>query len=245
MSKYFDYNDIKIEGKKRLSPSGISKLFDNPAKWYDETIKGNKSFFGNTNTVIGTIIHGRIHKYYDGIEPVDIDDEFQYVDSYKDVAEVNAWTVADEVDRLWDLVRLAYLEKYPKPDKVEGAIKFEIPNSKYYIGGSFDALEGNTVIDFKTTSTTPKKINVSHRLQLLMYSLILNLKGIKTNKMRVVYIVKLKKEPKVVILEEDISKQDLDYIKTQIKNIVKRLELVDEDETLRELLFAPNPLSRL
>lgn len=245
MSKYFDYNDLKIEGKKRIRPSSMSKLFDHPAKWYKETILGQNSFFGNTNTVIGDIIHGRIHKYYDGIEPVDIDDELEYITTHKDNPDVNEWTVADEVDRIWDLVRLAYLEKYPKPDEAEGSVQFEIPNSKYYIGGSFDAIEGQTVIDFKTTSVTPKKITSAHRLQLLTYALILNLKGRKTNNMRVVYIVKLKKEPKVVILEEEIQDRDLEYIKLQIKNIVKRLELVDEDETLRELLFAPNPLSRM
>ena len=245
MSDYFGYNDIILENKKRISPSSLTKLFDNPSKWYDEAIKGNKTFHGNTKTVIGNIIHGRIHKYYDGKEPIDIEEEFEMVERYRDNPDVDGQIVHKEVERIWDMIRLTYLEKYPKPDKMEEGILYEIPDSNYFIGGSYDALEGKTIIDFKTTTTTPKKINVGHRLQLLTYSLILALNGFRPNKMRVVYIVRLKKEPKVIVLEEDITDRDYEYIKVNIKNIVRRLEMVDEDNSLLDLLFAPNPLSRL
>lgn len=244
MKDYYGYNDIKIEGKTRLSPSSFSKLYDNPSKWYKEAILKQGSFTGNTKTVIGTIIHARIHRYYDGIEPIDLDNEFKYVETYNENPEVDEWKVREEVDRIWDMVRLSYLEKYPKPDKMEEGIMFEPPDTKYFLGGSYDALEGDTIIDFKTTATTPKKINVSHWLQLLSYALILRFNGVKVNKMRVVYIVRLKKEPKVVVLEEQISDDDIIFMKEQIKNTIRRLEMVDFNPDYKDIMFAINPISR-
>lgn len=244
MSDYYEYKDIKIDGKLRISPSGISKLYDNAHQWYKETILGEKTFQGNTNTVLGTIIHARIHRYYDGLEPIDLDEELKYIDRYKDNPDVNEWTIAEELNRLWDIIRLEYLEKYPKPDSMEQQIQFEIPNSKYFVGGSYDAIENLTLIDFKTTSTTPKSISSSHWLQLLIYALIMALQGKKLTTMRVVYIVKLKKEPKVVVLEQPITDEDIEFIKCEVKNLVRRLELVDNDKSLKDLLFAINPISR-
>lgn len=241
---YYDYNDIKIDGKTRISPSSLPRLYDSPSKWYKENILKEKSFFGNSATVFGTIVHARINRYYDGLEPTDLDSEFEYIETYKDNPDVDEWKIADDLERMWDLIRLDYLEKYPKPDSMEEAIVFEPPECNYFLGGSFDALEKNTVIDFKTTSRTPSKITVEHRLQLLMYALILNLQGRKVDKMRVVYIVKLKKEPKIVVLEEKITDDDMNFIKSEVKNIITRLEKVEEDSSMRDLLFAINPTSR-
>lgn len=240
--EFFDYNDIKIKDKVRISPSGLGNFFNNPQYWYKQNILKDNKFSGNTQTVIGTIIHARIGAYWSNIQ-YDTDIEVEYLDTYKDNPEVDEWKVADEVNKLWELLQIE-LVSIPRPDSIEHSIQFEIPNSKYFIGGTYDALRGDTIIDIKTTSTTPKSIKVSHRIQLLTYALTLKMQGINIDKIEVIYLVKTK-QPKIVILTEDINDNDYEWIKTEIKNLVKRLELVDNDNSLQDLIFFNNPDSYL
>ena len=54
------------------------------------------------------------------------------------------------------------------------------------------------------------------------------------------YIVKTKK-PQLVVLQEKITKMDRDWIKQEVKNLVRRCEMVKQDESLVDIIFPENP----
>lgn len=239
-----EYNDIKIEGKIRIGASSFPLFYENPKSFYKNQILKQNNFRGNTNTVIGSLIHSRIEHYWQGI-PHNEDDEFNYVTQYKDLPEVNEWEVYSQVDKIWEMLQTEII-RIPKPSEIEVAVLFEIPNSdKYFIGGSYDYLRGNVIGDLKTTSTSQKSIKVSHRQQILFYELCRRLDGKpKCDTMEVIYIVKTK-VPKLIVLQEPITEDDILYIKTEIKNMITRLELVDNNPDLVDVIFFHNSNSYL
>lgn len=240
-----EYNDIKIENKSRISPSSFTMFYNNPYEWYKNNVLKENTFKGNTDTVVGSIIHHRLEQLWTNQDKI-IDEQYEldYIDQHRDVVEVDEWKVADEVGRLWETLETEVL-LLPIPTSVENSVVFEIPNSDYFVGGTYDYMRDNVLGDIKTTSVTPKKIKVGHRIQLLLYWLCLRMNG-NTNidKIEVTYIVKLKKEPKVVVLQEDITDDDFEWIKTEVKKMVKRLDLVKNDKDLAEIVFFNNPDSR-
>lgn len=166
----YEYKDLKIDGKIKISPSGFGAFYSNPNYWYRQNILKENIFTGNTMTVAGSIIHRRTELYWLGLEPIDDTEELEYIDRYKDNVSVNDWEVIDRVTNLWKAMEVA-LKDYPKPDKMEQSIVFEIPDSKYYLAGTYDYKRGTTLGDIKTTSQSQKKIKVSHRIQILCYEL--------------------------------------------------------------------------
>jgi hypothetical protein len=235
-----EYTTKDIEGKIRFSPSGFASFYENPRVWYKNTILKDNSFKGNTNTVIGSIIHKRIENYFNGL-PTNTKEEQDYIDSYNDIVEVDGWRVADDVNNIWEVLQIE-LPTMDKPTSMEQKVEFHIPNSDCFIYGTYDYMRGDVLGDIKTTSVTPKAIKVAHRIQLLLYNLALQHSGITNiRKMEVMYIVKLKKEPKVVILQEDIQDHDMEWIKQEVKNMVKRVELVLKDKELEDIVFPNNP----
>lgn len=237
----FEYNDINIDGKVKLSPSGFSLFFENPKVWYKNNILRDNNFSGNTATIVGTILHARIGAYWKGIE-IDEDVEVEYISQYDDNPEVDCWKISDEVANLWDIVP-DHIVQMKKPTSIEEIVSFEIPNTNYHISGTYDYanLEDLRIGDIKTTSTTPKKIKVSHRIQLLLYCLAIRYsQGIVVDQIEVLYLVKTKK-PKIVTLVEKITEDDYEWIKDQVKSMVKRIELVENDNSLMDIIFYNNP----
>lgn len=244
MSDYITYNDIKIEGKIRLGASSFANFYENPKAWYKNQILKDNDFKGNTQTVIGSLIHKRLELYWKGL-PYDSDKEFEYVTQFKDLPEVNEWEVYNTVDKIWEMLQTELIGIY-KPTEMEVPIIFEIPTSdKYFIGGSYDYARDNVLGDIKTTSSTQKTIKVSHRQQILFYELCRRLEGKpKCDTMEVMYIVKTK-VPKLVIIQEPITDDDIQYIKTEIKNMITRLDLVDKHPELLDVIFFHNSNSYL
>lgn len=233
------YNDIKIDGKTRFSPSGFSTFYENPQSWYKNNITKTGNFRGNTATVVGSIIHKRMENYWNNT-PTNQEEEFNYIDLHKDNADVDEWKVADEVNRLWSMLQVE-IPAMERPTNIEEAVIFEIPNTDYFIGGTYDYKRGDVLGDIKTTATTPKSIKVGHRIQLLLYALALKMSGVEVNYMEITYIVKLKKTPKVVVLKEPISEQDIEWIKQEVKNMIKRCDMVKADNELADIIFPNNP----
>ena len=238
MSEKFKYIDIKIDGKVKISPSGFGSFYHNPLAWYKTHISKEKKVDPNENMVLGTIIHQRLHDYYT-TGRIDIDSEWDYMEQYKDLVSINEWKIADDISRIWSELEL-WLPTTTKPDSMEQQVVFEIPDSKYFIAGSYDYLRGTTIGDYKTTSTTPKTIKLSHKIQLYLYAIALRLNKIPINEIEVVYIVKLKGKPKVVVLNEPIDETFLLYVKQQVKDLIKRLDLVENNPDLLEIIFFEN-----
>ena len=74
---YFSYNvgsDIPKDAF-RISPSQISRFFDNTNEWYREFLLGEEGFTGNTATALGNCVHAAAEMFakegvvhYDQIE---------------------------------------------------------------------------------------------------------------------------------------------------------------------------------
>jgi hypothetical protein len=235
---FFEYDDIKIDGKLRLSPSSFNNFYLNGKAWYNQNVLKTDKFTGNTATVLGTIIHARIGAYWKGIK-IDTNEELKYLDRYKDNPEVDDWKVADMLTNLWDIVA-DQITQMDKPTEVEQRVVFEIPNSDIFLGGTYDYRTKSKLGDIKTVSQTPKSIKVSHKIQLYIYLLIMRMNGDNSIKeLEVLYIVKTK-SPKVLTLVEPVDGEFLDWIKSEVKNMVKRLDMVKEDESLVDILFPYN-----
>ena len=234
-----DYVNIDCEGRFKFSPSGFGVFASNPALWYKTHVKKISSFRGNTNTVVGTIIHGRIERYWKS-KPIDTQEESEYVSKFESVDEVDSWKVDEEVKRLWEVV-LKELPNFHVPTDIEQQVRFDIPESNYTIAGSYDYMIGNTntLGDIKTTARTPKSITLSHRTQLCMYEMALRGNGITNTHFQVMYIVKTK-VPKVVLITEEIDEDYLDSVKQDIKDMITRIELVKDNPELENIVFFLN-----
>jgi hypothetical protein len=238
------YNSLEIEGKTKISPSSFCSFYENPNHWFETQIKKNNTFKGNTATVLGTLIHYRLECLWKK-EPIDEDEELRYLALYENVADVNEWDVTDKLKSIWSTLERDF-KQLPIPDYIEEPIVYEIPNSEYHISGTFDFRFKDGVLgDIKTVSQSVKNIKVSHRIQLLIYALALKMsQGVDVSSIRVIYIVKTK-TPKLIVLEEPITDGDIDWIKQEIKNMIQRLELCKNDESMIELMFPNNPTSYL
>lgn len=237
-----EYTSINIEGKTRISPSSLASFYMNANEWYTNNITKTTKFTGNKNTVIGTIIHSRLENLFKGIEN-DILAENEYIRNQEFIkdSEVNEYIY--ELNRIWNGIENEVM-LLDKPDSFEEQIVFEIPNSKYYIAGTYDYKRGNVLGDYKTASAKPSgnDISPSHRMQLLTYAYILSKQNIEIKYIEVVYIIKTKK-PYVITRIEKVTKKDLEWIENELKNMVKRVTLVEEQPELEYILFPHNPLA--
>ena len=232
-----EYNNIDVGDRIKISPSGFSNFAGNPRLWYENNILKTGTFRGNTNTVVGTIIHNRIEQWFNN-EPIDEDAEAVYIESFNETRDVEPWKVVDDVKRLWVLLEVE-LPTWEKPSEMEKAVRLDIPNSNYTIAGTFDYLRGTTLGDYKTASSAPKKIKVSHKIQMSLYVLSARAMGTQITHWEVTYIVKTK-TPKIVVLNEPIDEEFVAETKQEIKDMIIRVELVNERPELESVLFFKN-----
>ena len=234
---FFEYNNIQEEGKFRISPSSFGSFYDNPILWYKKQVLKTDRFEGNTNTVIGTLLHARIGSYWSNIK-IDTDIEKEYLSRFINNAEVDEWKVYEEVNKLWEIIP-EYITQI-KPIAVERETRFDIPNTNYILAGTIDYELFDALGDIKTTSTTPKQIKVSHKQQLYLYLISDTYSGKELKKyIEVIYIVKTK-VPKIVVLREEVDIEFFNYMKDEVKNLIRRIEMCKEDESLIPILFYNN-----
>lgn len=255
-----EYTDNKIDGKVRISPSSMYNLYDNPAKWYKNNVLGIKDS-SNNNIIVGNIIHDRIYRFYQGLEP-DYDGESIYLDKFKNSPEINDWEITDSVTEIYAYLIKDYIPTTVKPIKMEEYIEY-IPktNPDVFIGGTFDYLykkDGKTILgDYKTCGSIPTSMKTNHWLQLLIYAWLLKFNDIKVDKIEITYIRRYDKGtisektgkrigvklPEAQIIQQDLNDEDLIFIQKELVNIGRRISLCKQDETMVELVFPTNYLS--
>ena len=232
-----EYKNIDVGDRIKISPSGFSNLQGNRGAWYKNNILKSGEFRGNTNTVVGTIIHGRIENYFNGV-PTNTEEEQSYIESHSEVPEVDAWKVDEDVERLWELLKLE-LPTWEKPDKQEQEVRLDIPNSNYTIAGTYDYLKGTILGDLKTSSSAPKKIKVSHCIQLALYTLCCRAMGTQITHWEVTYIVKTK-TPKIVKHLVEVDEEFVEQTKKEVKGLIVALDLVKANPELADAIFPVN-----
>ena len=248
----FEYNEVKMPDDCifKISPSGIGKFFSYPSVWYNEFVKGEEGFVGSTASELGTVCHAIYESYSLNEELTDEDvEEYlfeiqngKYDDKGKLIKEPNPEVDIDEVRNNYRAISDLVIEEYLQhnlPDKVEEEVVAEVCD-KVYIGGTYDNLTGDTVVDFKTVGKKPSdSIPFNYKIQLLAYAYALKRNGHQINRIRIVYGVKpLKSTPaRVFVVTEVITDEDWKLIKDTLTMIAKTVILAEEQPDTVPLLF--------
>lgn len=259
-----------------ISPSGLHRFFSEPWNWYGEMVLGNApAFQGSTSTVLGTIVHyvgeefantqsvdkSEIWKYickecnipYPGDVPEDADDEFWevYFSEFNTSELYDTQRIIEQYRPMGNAL-IQYLSKTGLPQHTEDLISREVLPG-YYACGSADAVHGDCLIDYKTTSvmSPSEKIPFNYRLQLLTYAWIYKGMGIDINRIRIVWITNnetgrvsektgkpLKDYPsKVVPVTQSITQEDFEYIENILKLVAETVEKGKDCLELVHLLY--------
>jgi len=255
-----EYTNHKIEGRVRISPSSLFGLYDNPSKWYKNTVLGIKDS-PNMSMVVGTILHDRLHRFYQGLEP-DIGLEVEYLSTFGNNPEIDEWKIRDVIEETFLFLAKEHLPLTIKPMKMEEYVQY-IPqsNPNIFVGGTYDYMyhkDGKVILgDYKTTGTLYSEIKTHHWLQLLAYAWLLKFQNIIVDKIEITYIRKYDegtissktgkriglKYPEVSVIQQDITEDDLGFIQRELVNIGKRITLCKQDSNLVDLVFPLNYLS--
>jgi hypothetical protein len=228
-----------------ISPSGLRNLYDNPMMWKKNVIDKEKTFFGNANTVFGTLVHLYAQLYYEGKLNKDMSMPKDYIEaSLRNEKDVSISDIdLDYLQLVCSVFRQEYLELNPTPDEIEGYIEYDISND-IKIAGSYDALVKNkdgtyTVIDYKTSNRSVTDIN-AYALQMSVYATLLQInRGIVVSTIRAVVIVK-NKAPKVIVLE---AKPNIKFANRSISLAIKKIEIATQHPEIIDMLFTENPFS--
>lgn len=197
-----------------ISPSQLYQFFEKPHLWYRSEVLDQRTFFGNTSTYLGTIVH-YCAKCYSRTQRVDELPIYSYLaksctpTSYDLVmaAYADDKTAIEEllisrnessldVERILQQFRpmanvlMKFLKQIGLPQRTEEMIFAEVKPG-YFACGSCDAVYANSrVIDYKTTSalTAPTSIPESYRLQLLVYAWIYKQMGLPINAISIIWV---------------------------------------------------------
>ena len=229
-----------------LRPSSLSELFDNPLLWYNKNIANSVVFNGNEATVLGTLLHQKIENYYQGIKD-NQDTIHDYInEKVLQGISIDEWELLDNLDEMFEVWKSSYNENFAKPTKLEHNFTVEPKDSIIYLQGTVDAIEGDTIIDWKTTSKKKSSIG-DYWLQLYMYAYLARSNGVDVNNVRVCYIQKGKVTPsgkpspaQCYWYEEPIDENKMKLLIDNLKIVSKKIRFSLDNPDLVELLWNNN-----
>jgi hypothetical protein len=184
------------EDSFKISPSSFANFFSAGVhNWFRDQFLGEKQFLGNTGSVRGTLVHfyaeciTKNHRFSD----IDKAEAREYMlQCGLNEEEVDIDEIESTVDDMYDLVD--NFIKSTSNAKSEFYLTCKLHNN-VVLSGQVDYLveENNskTIGDYKTLSGKylPKKINYSHKLQLMVYAYMYELQTKeKINNVEVTYI---------------------------------------------------------
>ena len=232
MLDYYDGSDV-IGDSFRISPSSFSKFMDKPHEWYREQVLKEDASTASTATVLGTIVHFVAEAFVKKYPPESMNLEIaKYLSNFTNNEDVDLNIINANYKPMANLLINEYVSKN-MPDRVEEFIYATLGDS-VVVGGSVDAVDGDTIVDYKTYSskTKPKTIPKHYKLQLLLYAWIYSNIDVKIGRIRLVYVSREidgryisaktgkpcgKVHPSTItVLTEVITKDDLNYIESLI-----------------------------
>lgn len=247
---YFEYNDGAdiTNGAFRISASQVSKFFDRTSEWYHENLLGAEGFTGSTATVLGTAVHAGIEMYVREGE-VKWDQLYDFIMSHARDEEIDVNHILEQYEPMINTA-LPFVDKN-MPDEVEKFVFHEILPG-IGAGGSIDALRGDTIMDWKTTSakTAPTKFSRNYWFQQMVYAWVLRQQGITINYLKLVYITQndtgrvsektgkpLKDYPSTVsVVTEQVTEEGLELIESCLKLVAESVKTWNDAPELRHLL---------
>lgn len=246
---YFEYNNGKdVTGDAfRIGASQVSKFFDYTSQWYHEHLLGEGGFEGSTATHLGTAVHAGIEMYVTEGE-VDWQALNDHILKIK-TPDVDIAHILDQYQPMIEAV-LPFVDNN-MPTEVEKFVFQEIIPG-IGAGGSIDALRGDTIIDWKTTSslTPPSKFSRNYWFQQMTYVWVLKQQGIDINFLKLVFISTnqvgrvsektgkpLKDYPSTVtVLTEPVTEQALGLIGDCLRVIAESVQAWKDYPEMRHLL---------
>lgn len=246
---YFEYNSGKdiTNGAFRIGASQLSKFFDETSVWYHENLLGVEGFAGNTATTLGTIVHAGIEMFVRDGE-VDYDAIEGYLSSINDPL-IDKLHIHTQYQPMLDAV-LPYVQNH-MPNEVEKFVFHEILPG-IGAGGSIDALRGDTIMDWKTTSakTAPTKFSRRYWFQQMCYAWVLKQQGIDIRFLKLVYITQsemgrvsektgkpLKDYPSVIsVVTEEVTDDKLALIGSCLGIVAESVQAWHKMPEIRHLL---------
>lgn len=248
---YFSYyegeNDMP-EGAFKISPSRLSRFFDDTSNWYRECLLGeDPAFKGSTSSHLGTVVHG-LAEMMNKTGTVDHKLAEDYINSITD----------PEVDV--DYIRLQY-------PAMSAALNHQFVSGRqgqsepflYHevlpgigVGGSIDLLCPTEIVDYKTTGAlnAPNKIPRNYYFQQMAYVWLARNKGMDIKTFRIVYVTTnqvgrvsettgkpLKDYPTTVTsIVHEVTSSDLEIIDSVIRLVAESVKAFKEQPKLRHLL---------
>lgn len=242
MKDYFSYTST-IEGmpkdKFRISPSQISRFFDDSTNWWRDQVLGEEPVFkGSTASELGNCVHAAAHMYFD-TKQVDTSAIDKYISAITD-AEIDKTIIRSQYKTMAETLINKYSTKYPISD-AELFLWSEV-DDKVLIGGSLDGYSKSrsTLVDYKTigsldTARVPKSFPRNYYFQQMAYAWLLRKHGYRVDYAELVYISRgntgrvsettgkpLKDYPSEVnIVRHQITEDDMTIIDNTIKLIAE------------------------
>ena len=246
-----NYEGLIPEGAFRISPSAVAKFADKKWECYRSQALGEEVFKDNFFSVLGSCVH-RIAESYTKLQKVDKQELYDYVDASECLEQEEKDRIKDQMIPMGQVL-IDYLRVHGIPEKSEDAICVELMPG-VYVGGTADALIGDTIVDYKTTSkiTPDDFIPMHYKWQLLTYAWIYRKLGVDVTRMRIVWITQnvvgrisektgkpMKDYPsQVVPVTELINEEDMEFIEQYLKLIAETYLKAKECPELTYLLYS-------
>lgn len=186
---YFQYNtgqDVLPPDVYKISPSRLSRFFDDTSNFYRETVfKETPVFQGNTSSVLGTCVHG-LAAMYKQEKKID----FKLVEDYLCTVH-NPEVDIPFVRSQYPVMAVTLIDTYVQTvGGVSESFVWHEVMPGIVAGGSIDLLLDDEIVDYKTTSSlsAPTGIPRSYWFQQMAYAWILKQKGIDIKKFTLQYI---------------------------------------------------------
>lgn len=260
-----NYKDLIPEGNFRISPSSLYKFSKEKHNWFRSEILGERVFEANTSTILGTCVHRCAEvftKFKSNEERSILHTELpEYINSFKHRIDldVNLDYILEQYKPMGQAL-MDYLAITGIPEKSEDVIAAKLMDG-VYVGGTADAVIGDILIDYKTTSkANPELIIPNHyKWQMLAYAWVYNKLGIPINTLRIIWITTnqvnrisektgkyLKDYPTQIIpVNYQITTEDMDFIEDYLKLIGETYLKYKQDPNLAYLLFSDYRLKQI
>lgn len=254
MNNPFEYNDGKdITGDAfRISPSQLSRFFDDTSSWYREMLLGESGFQGSTASELGTVVHAAAEMYHNTGQ----------VDTQAIEAYITNLTTPDldknEIRFQYRFMVEALINCYLSTNKGTDTELFIwqelIPGVG--VGGSIDKYNEHkaTITDYKTMGSldkarVPSVFPRAYWFQQLTYAWVLRKQGKPVDYLELVYVSRnntgrtndkgkaLKDYPSEVnIVRLQVTQNDLDIIESCLMLVAESVKTWNEHPELRHLL---------
>lgn len=183
---YYEGKELLPDGAIKLSPSRLSRFFDDTSNWYRETLLGEApAFQGSTSSHLGTVVHGMAEMYKKtGATDASLAEE--YIDSISD-PEVDRHVIRSQYPVMAEALIREFVsqvggesEPFEHQEVIPGV----------HLAGSIDLLLPNEIVDYKTTSqlTVPTKVPRNYYFQQMAYVWLARKKGMDIKRFRIVYV---------------------------------------------------------